>query len=116
MHKNFFWGSAFLFALTSCVSHEVDTSVYLDPSRPVDERVEALLSQMTLDEKIGQMDMVSEWDQDSILNGTYYDFGAWIAGQEPADVNRLQALSEKTRLKIPYLIGVDAAHGYGVLS
>ena len=93
----------------------VDTSIYLDPTRPIDERVEALLSQMTIEEKIAQMDMVSEWDQDSVMNAGYYDFGAWIAGQEPEETNKLQALSEKTRLKIPYLIGMDAAHGYGTL-
>lgn len=103
--------------LMSCADRtEVDTSVYMDASRPVEERVEALLSQMTLEEKIGQMDMVSEWDQDSIFIKGYYDFGAWIAGKEPADANKLQELSEKTRLKIPYLIGMDAAHGYGTLS
>lgn len=93
----------------------LDTSIYMDPSRPVDERVEALLSQMTLEEKIGQMDMVSEWDQSKVMEAGYYDFGAWIAGQEPEETNKLQALSEKTRLKIPYLIGMDAAHGYGTL-
>ncbi len=83
---------------------EVDTTVYMDPIRPVEERVEALLEQMTLEEKIGQMDIVSEWDQDSIMKAGYYDFGAWIAGQEPEAANLLQSFSEKTRLKIPYLI------------
>lgn len=59
--------------------------------------------------------MVSEWDQDSIMKAGYYDFGAWIAGQEPEAANLLQSFSEKTRLKIPYLIGMDAAHGYATL-
>lgn len=102
--------------LTGCQNlKEVDTTVYMDPSRPVEERVEALLEQMTLEEKIGQMDIVSEWDQDSIMKAGYYDFGAWIAGQEPEAANLLQSFSEKTRLKIPYLIGMDAAHGYATL-
>ena len=82
--------------LTGCQNlKEVDTTVYMDPSRPVEERVEALLEQMTLEEKIGQMDMVSEWDQDSIMKAGYYDFGAWIAGQEPEAANLLQSFSEK---------------------
>lgn len=103
--------------VNSCTSNnEIDTSVYMDPSRSTDERVEALLKQMTLAEKIGQMDMVSEWDMEAVIKNKYYDFGAWIAGKEPEVVNKLQALSEKTRLKIPYLIGMDAAHGYGTLS
>ncbi len=101
--------------LTSCLNDRIDTSIYLNPNYTIEKRVEALLEQMTIEEKIGQMDMVSEWDQDSIINNGYYDFGAWIAGQEPAETNKLQSLSEKTRLKIPYLIGMDAAHGYGTL-
>lgn len=96
-------------------SGEVDTSVYMDASRPVSERVEALLKQMTLDEKIGQMDMVSVWDKDSVEAKGWYDFGAWIIDAEPEECNRLQALSERTRLKIPYMMGVDAAHGHALL-
>ena len=46
---------------------EVDTSVYLDASQSVENRVDALLSQMTLSEKIGQMDMVAIWDRDRIV-------------------------------------------------
>lgn len=104
-------------SFNSCTSEKtIDTSVYMDINRPVEERVEALLKQMTLTEKIGQMDMVSEWDKDAIIKNGYYDFGAWIAGMEPEETNKIQALSEKTRLKIPYLIGMDAAHGYGTLS
>lgn len=68
--------------LTACHSYEtVNTSVYMDSSRPTKERVEALLRQMTLDEKIGQMDMVSEWDEQAIFDKGYYNFGAWICGQ-----------------------------------
>lgn len=39
---------------SSCTNKQIDTSVYLDPSRPIEERVEALLSQMTLEEKSGK--------------------------------------------------------------
>ncbi|MEG1903524.1 MAG: glycoside hydrolase family 3 N-terminal domain-containing protein [Bacteroidales bacterium] len=105
-----------VFVLNGCTHKtEIDISVYMDASRPADERVEALLKQMTLKEKIGQMEMVSVWDRDSIVQKGYYDFGAWIADLEPGETNKIQELSEKTRLKIPYLIGMDAAHGYGVL-
>lgn len=91
-----------LFILVGCKTDQnIDTSVYMDSTCPVGERVEALLSQMTLEEKIGQMDMVCEWDMDSIFKGDYRHFGAWIAGQEPEEANKLQALSEQTRLKIP---------------
>jgi beta-glucosidase len=32
-----------------------ETPLYLDPSKPVEDRVKDLLSRMTLEEKIGQM-------------------------------------------------------------
>lgn len=41
---------------------------------------------------------------------------AWLADLEPEECNQLQKLSEQTRLKIPYLIGMDAAHGYAMLT
>ena len=103
-------------ALGSCTSEKtVDTSVYMDATQPVDTRVEALLRQMTLQEKIAQMDMVAIWDMDKITGLGDYDYGAWIGDAQPETIRRIQELSEKTRLKIPYLIGVDAAHGYAVL-
>ena len=103
--------------LMSCRStQEVDTSVYMDAKQPVDKRVEALLAQMTLEEKVGQMDMVTVWDKEAIFKNGYYDFGAWLADLEPEECNQLQKLSEQTRLKIPYLIGMDAAHGYAMLT
>ena len=38
-------------AILSAVFAAVDQSVYMDPNRPVNERVEAILEQMTLAEK-----------------------------------------------------------------
>lgn len=93
----------------------VDTSVYMDAKRPVQERVEALLSQMTLEEKIGQMEMITGSHEKTIKKNGWYDFGSWIADMEPEECNRLQSYSEQTRLKIPYLIGADAAHGHARL-
>lgn len=107
----------FILLLISCQSaQKLDTSVYMDAKQPIDKRVEALLRQMTLEEKIGQMDMVTVWDKDRIFKNRYYDFGAWLADLEPEKCNELQKLSEQTRLKIPYLIGMDAAHGYAMLT
>lgn len=95
---------------------EVDTSVYMDASPPVEKRVEALLSQMTLEEKIGQMDMVAIWSKQKIEEQGKLDYGAWIGDARPDVINEIQKLSEQTRLKIPYLMGVDAAHGHALLS
>ena len=102
--------------LNGCTrNNKVDTSVYMNASQPTEKRVEALLSQMTLKEKIGQMDMVAIWDKEKIIDQGVPDYGAWIGDAKPDVMNELQKLSEQTRLKIPYLIGVDAAHGYAVL-
>ena len=39
------------------VPSKADRPIYLDPSQPVEKRVEDLLSRMSLEEKIGQMNM-----------------------------------------------------------
>ena len=56
-----------LFLMSCRSTQEVDTSVYMDAKQPVDKRVEALLAQMTLEEKVGQMDMVTVWDRMDIM-------------------------------------------------
>jgi len=89
----------------------------------VDRRVESLLSQMTLDEKIGQMvqvDMNALRDKADIQK---YFLGSMLSGanSHPSDnraqtwlqvVNEYQSWALKTRLKIPLLYGVDAVHGH----
>lgn len=45
----------------------IHPSDYLNTEQPVEKRVEALLKQMTLEEKIGQMEMVTVWDREAIL-------------------------------------------------
>lgn len=87
------------------------------------DRVESLLSQMTLDEKIGQMAQVDvnalkekadiqKYFLGSILNGG----GGGPANNVPQNwlqvVNEYQSLALKTRLKIPLIYGVDAVHGH----
>jgi beta-glucosidase len=88
-----------------------------------DPRVEALLSQMTLDEKIGQMTQpdvhalnehadIQKYFLGSILNGggggpTQNNPQTWFQV-----VNEYQSWALKTRLKIPLIYGVDAVHGH----
>ena len=67
--KIFLYLSLLMFMGCTTNRKVVDTSVYLDSTRPVEQRVNALLRQMTLEEKIGQMEMVSEWDKETILKG-----------------------------------------------
>jgi len=92
-----------------------------DPA--IDQRVDALLAQMTLDEKIGQMVQV---DMNALKNKSdiqTYFLGSMLSGgnSDPADnlpatwlkvVNDYQSWALKTRLKIPLLYGIDAVHGH----
>ncbi len=89
-----------------------------------DGKVAALLSQMTLDEKIGQMvqadcmaltnaSEVATYDLGSVLSGGNSDPAAGNTAQDWLDwVNGYKAEALKTRLKIPLLYGVDAVHGH----
>src|SRR5258706_5684458 len=88
-----------------------------------DAPAEQLLSQMTLDEKIGQMtqvDMGALKDKSDIQK---YFLGSVLSGgnSDPADnspeswlkaVEEFQSFALKTRLKIPLLYGIDAVHGH----
>lgn len=90
----------------------------------VEERVEALLKQMTLEEKIGQMTQV---DYYAIRKQTgdikTYSLGSvlWGGNSEPPDVrpevwakiyDTYQESAATSRLKIPLLFGIDAVHGH----
>ena len=95
------------------------------PAASIDQRVEALLAQMTLAEKIGQMTQVEKGSitpRDvtrtfigSVLSGG----GGSPASNTPADwlamVGDYQQAALATRLGIPLLYGVDAVHGHAAV-
>jgi beta-glucosidase len=88
-----------------------------------DPRVDTLLAQMTLEEKIGQM---TQADQEFLTDAdhirTYYMGGLLNGGGSDPDTNtveawramveRYQRKALETRLGIPLLYGVDAVHGH----
>lgn len=88
-----------------------------------DQRSEALLSRMNLDEKIGQMmqvDMNALKDKADVKN---FYLGSVLSGgnSDPADisaagwaaaVDEYQAWAFRTPLKIPLIYGIDAVHGH----
>jgi beta-glucosidase len=85
----------------------------------VDRRVEDLLSQMTLQEKIGQLNQVSLLDGFSeevasqIADGKV---GSILNEADPAIINYYQkAAVEKTRLGIPLLVCRDVIHGFNTM-
>jgi beta-glucosidase len=78
----------------------------------VDSRVEKLLSQMTLDEKIGQMTQLPGYDK-KLDERVQHGAGSVLWINDPAKMNQLQHIAvEQTRMHIPLLFGLDVIHGY----
>jgi beta-glucosidase len=85
------------------------------------QKVESLLAQMTLEEKIGQMTQVRHFDDITIDDINTKFIGSIIHTQGPTPGNNaaewqakfveLQKLALSTRLGIPMFFGVDAVHG-----
>jgi beta-glucosidase-like glycosyl hydrolase len=63
-------GLALLIGNGACERNESNAPLYLDASQPVEIRVEDLLARMTLEEKIGQMNMPCVYAAE--LGGKYY--------------------------------------------
>lgn len=86
-------------------------------STELDRKVEALLSDMTLDEKIGQLNLISPGEDEEtcgmIRSGRV---GALINIVDPSRVNAFQRVAvEESRLGIPLLVGRDVIHGFHTL-
>jgi beta-glucosidase len=82
--------------------------------------VEDLLSQMTLEEKLGQMTLYSSGEDPTVpvFNPDYKNeitkgrCGAIFASITPDSIRYLQSLALQSRLKIPLLFGYDVIHGF----
>ena len=114
-----------LFYVLSLVRLTAQTPPYLDSTLSVGQRVDDLLSRMSLDEKIGQMmqvDLSTAGSNPSIV--TTYFMGSVLSGgdADPAAGNSatswanaydsMQVYAMKTPLKIPMIYGIDAVHGH----
>ncbi|GAB2835131.1 glycoside hydrolase family 3 N-terminal domain-containing protein [Microbacterium insulae] len=87
-----------------------DAVPYLDPSRPVDDRIADLLGRMTLEEKVGQMlQLDAREDLDDHILRMH---AGSILHASPARVLRARDLTLQTRLQIPLLVGEDCIHGH----
>ena len=81
------------------------------------QRADALLKQMTLDEKIGQLHQAAGFPlpgappaEEQVRKGLA---GSVLWVSQPAAINRLQKIAvEESRLHIPLLIGLDVVAGY----
>ncbi|OHT05340.1 Periplasmic beta-glucosidase [Tritrichomonas foetus] len=83
--------------------------IYLDVSKNIDERVDDLMNQMTLEEKIGQLVCpdgrfnFTEIFNEQHIGATFFLFDD--------DAKHAQEMARNTRLKIPLIMGIDAIHG-----
>lgn len=118
------------------MNRPADTSIYKNKTAALDDRIQNLLSKMTLDEKIGQLMMgigksklsertelltgdddvrkLAEEHPDSYLNKVLAGrVGAVLQVMSRKDADIIQRAASQTRLGIPILIGTDAIHGVG---
>jgi beta-glucosidase len=121
-----------------------DNPIYLNASASVDKRIDDLMSRMTLEDKVYQMCQYvglehmraaeskispEELDKNDALGfypGVRSDsvgrlaeagkIGSFLHVVTPEEANYLQSLAQKSPLKIPLLIGIDAIHGNGLVS
>ena len=126
------------------VNSQNESFTYLDPNETVENRVKDLMSRMTLEEKVYQMnqfvglehmrqaekDLTEEEllsnDAQGFYKGVFSDdvaemtrrgeIGSFLHVLTPEESNLLQNLAEQSRLKIPLLIGIDAIHGNALVS
>lgn len=104
--RKHFWQLAILtMLLTSCASSESNT----------DKKMNELLSKMTLEEKIGQMNQVTGTglsdDMKGIIKGG--NVGSILNELDIKTINELQRLAvEDSRLGIPIIFSRDVIHGF----
>jgi beta-glucosidase len=118
---------------------DAGTPLYLDPTQPIERRITDLLGRMTLEEKLGQINMpcvyVDELGHDNAVKiescrrftegtrekgvgpgGGFFTFTNTVVPEgtrrEAELLNELQKIAiEKTRLKIPLLETEEGTHG-----
>ena len=92
------------------------------PRSEMDRFVDRLMSKMTVEEKIGQLNLVSDPGFRSDLSGNTSaedlellrngGFGAFYGMKDVGKMTALQKIAvEETRLGIPLMFGIDAIHG-----
>ncbi len=113
--------------------------IYKDSAAPIERRIDDLLSRMTLEEKVGQMNQlvgIEHFKQNSatmtaeeLATNTANAFYPGVTAEDIEkmtsdglvssflhvltieEANHLQRLAMESRLQIPLLIGIDAIHG-----
>lgn len=108
--------------LSSCLfaQSKKDIPLYKDKSQPVEKRIDDLLSRMTLDEKVMQLNQFTLGRNDNAnnmadpVNDIPAEIGSLIYfGSNPDLRNKVQKKAmEQSRLGIPIVFGYDVIHGF----
>jgi beta-glucosidase len=118
-----------LYALLTIGTINAQKKSHLDKTKPTEERIDLLMKQMTLEEKVGQMNQYNgfwevtgpapkggnaELKYKHLRDGWV---GSMLSVRGVKEVRAVQKIAvEETRLGIPLIIGFDVIHGYKTLS
>ena len=81
----------------------------------VTQRANALLKQMTVEEKVGQLTQYFKFGPNPAMEKQIAagQVGSLLFVTDPAEINRLQKLAvEGSRLHVPLIFGLDVIHGF----
>ncbi len=105
-----FFAGSLLFSFFSCTQMTGDKK-----DAAIEQKIETLLSRMTLEEKLGQMNQISSYGKIEDMSGLIRkgEVGSILNEVDPARVNALQRVAvEESRLGIPLLMARDVIHGF----
>ncbi len=118
-----------LFAILIMSSINAQDKSYLDKKKPTEDRIDLLLKQMTIEEKVGQMNQYNGfWEvtgpapKGGNAEQKYIHLrNGWVGSMlSVSGVKKVRAVQkiavEETRLGIPLIIGLDVIHGFKTLS
>ncbi|HSD08525.1 beta-glucosidase BglX [Flavobacterium sp.] len=121
--------TAGIFTLITIGTMNAQKKAHLDKTKPIEERIDLLMKQMTLEEKVGQMNQyngfwevtgpapkggTAELKYEHLRKGYV---GSMLTVRGVKNVRAVQKIAvEETRLGIPLIIGFDVIHGYKTLS
>lgn len=125
LKNTYFYLLCSIFCITSCTK----SNTIISENNEIEVKVDSLISIMTLEEKIGQMNQYNGfWDatgpspKKGDASNKYKHLETGLVGsmlnvRGVKNVRAVQKIAvEKTRLGIPLIIGFDVIHGYKTLS
>lgn len=80
----------------------------------IERKIDDLLSKMTLEEKIGQMNQenFNGLNDDLLQRVKKGEIGSFLNITNTEDINKVQKVAKESRLGVPLIIGRDVIHGF----